>query len=305
MSSVTTTTQIDHSRLHSSKPSFFGELRGEMFKISRRWMTWILLVPLLGAITMLHLLRVTDAGLKDLINHEQLKFYYDLVTQSFSMLRAFGGIYLIILTAYVFGLEFQYGTIRVLLSRGVGRVQLLLAKLSSLILISVLVVVLGALYLGALTVILTLIATGSLNALNVLTPEFWQNIGIYVLTLLFNMVVTILMATAMCALTRSLAMGLTIALMWFPVDNIGSIFMQLGYKLTHNNFWLDATKYFLGPNLNVMASLILPAKLGIYALGAEPLSKVDGTHTLWVAGIYGAIFLVMALLLTWKRDVKE
>ncbi len=304
MSSITAT-QIDRTQLHSSKPSFFGMLRGELLKISRRWMTWILLVPLLGAITILHLLRVTDANIKELIAQGQLSFYYDLVTQSFSMLRAFGGIYLIILTAYVFGLEFQFGTIRVLLSRGVGRVQLLLAKLTSLFLIALLVVVVGVLYLGVLTVILTALGTGNLNALHVLTTDFWQNMGTYVLLLLFNMVVTILMATAMCAITRSLAMGLTLAIMWFPVDNIGSIFMQLGYKVTHNTFWLDITKYFLGPNLNVMAALILPAKVQAYALGAKPLQPVNGTHTLWAASIYGIIFLALALILTWKRDVKE
>jgi ABC-2 type transport system permease protein len=305
MSTITTATSIDHSRLHNAKPDFVGLLRGELFKISRRWMTWLLLVPLLGAITMLHLLRATNTDTKELIAQGQLGFYYDLITQSLSMLRAFGGIYLIILTAFVFGLEFQYGTIRILLSRGVGRVQLLLAKLVSLLLIALIVVIGGMLYLGALTIILTAIATGSLNALHVLTPDFWHNMGTYFLLLLLNMTVTILMVTALCTLTRSLAMGLAVALIWFPADNIGSIFMQLGYKVTHSTIWLGSTQYFLGPNLNVMVSLILPLKVRAYALGVPPLVKVDGSHTLWIASIYSLIFLAAALILTWKRDVKE
>jgi ABC-2 type transport system permease protein len=305
VSTITTNTGVDHTRLHNAKPSFIGQFRGEMLKISRRWLTWILLLFVIGPVTMLPLLRSTDSGLKELITQQKLGFYYAFATQSLAMLRAFGGIYLIILTAYVFGLEFQYGTIRVLLSRGVGRVQLLLAKLSALLFISIIVVVLGMLYIAALGLVLTLIGNGNLDPLHFLTNAFWQNMGVYLLLLLLNMLVTILMATTMCAITRSLAMGLTVALMWFPIDNIGAIFMQLGYKVTHNTFWLDATKYFLGPNINVMAALVLPKNIAAYALGAEPLRPVDGAHTLWVASIYGIIFLGMALVLTWKRDVKE
>ena len=221
MSTVTTNTQIDYKRLHNAKPSFLGQFRGELLKISRRWMTWILLLFVIGAVTMLPLFRASDSGLKDLITHNKQDFYYALATQSLAMLRAFGGIYLIILTAYVFGLEFHYGTIRVLLSRGVGRVQLLLAKLSTLFLISLILVVLGMLYIAVLGMILTLIGVGNLDPLHVLTPAFWQNMGTYLLLLLLNMLTTILMTTAICALTRSLAAGLTIAVMWFPVDNIG------------------------------------------------------------------------------------
>ena len=36
-----------------------------------------------------------------------------------------------------------------------------------------------------------------------------------------------------------------------------------------------------------------------------PLVPVDGPHTLWVALVYAVIFATVALVLTWKRDVKE
>jgi hypothetical protein len=33
--------------------------------------------------------------------------------------------------------------------------------------------------------------------------------------------------------------------------------------------------------------------------------QVDGTHTVVVALVYAAIFAITAIVLTWKRDVKE
>jgi ABC-2 type transport system permease protein len=46
---------------------------------------------------------------------------------------------------------------------------------------------------------------------------------VYVLTIATNMGVTILLAAAVSVLGRSLAFGLSAALVWFPVDNIGTV----------------------------------------------------------------------------------
>ncbi len=90
--------------------------------------------------------------------------------------------------------------------------------------------------------------------------------------------------------------------------------MQLAYRVTHNDFWLNATAYFLGPNLNFMPTALVDR---LTSIGASPLylvdpitnqahgTLVDGTHTLIIAGVYAAIFAVTAIWLTWKRDVKE
>jgi hypothetical protein len=79
--------------------------------------------------------------------------------------------------------------------------------------------------------------------------------------------------------------------------------MALGYRLTGNDFWKNITAYFLGPNLNQMPAAIVPAHFENE--GAAPFVTVDGTHTLLVALVYAAIFAVLAIVLTWKRDVKE
>ena len=126
----------------------------------------------------------------------------------------------------------------------------------------------------------------------------------YILTLLINMGVTILLATAVSIVGRSLAFGLSVAVGWFAADNLGVIIMVLGYRLTHNDFWLNITTYFLGPNLNVMASQVIsPKRIG--SIGIAPQASVNGTHTLLVALVYAIIFLAIAVVLLWRRDVKE
>jgi ABC-2 type transport system permease protein len=281
-------------------------LRGELFKISRQWMTWVMLVLLAGVIALPYIITLTVPDVKDAINHTPLLFLTNRMTQNLAVLRVFTGIFLIVITATAIGLEYQLGTIRVLLSRGVGRLQLLAAKLSAIVIVALAVFVTGLLYNVLLMSGLLLIMVGNVNAYNAITPAFWTEAQQYTLTVLISMGATILMATAAAVVGRSLTFGLSIALAWFPIDNIGTIFLVLANRLTHNDFWLNVSAYLFGPNLNIMpTALITSAKTEVFSIGAQPFVKVDGAHTLWVALVYSLIFAAVAIILTWRRDVKE
>jgi len=43
----------------------------------------------------------------------------------------------------------------------------------------------------------------------------------------------------------------------------------------------------------------------VLSVGITPLVDVDGNHTLLVALVYSLVFAVIAVVLTWRRDVKE
>jgi ABC-2 type transport system permease protein len=312
---VTTSAPAEHKmKLHSAKPSFFGTVRGEFFKIGRQWTTWIMLALLLGVIILPFIIESTAPNIKTNIQTNPLHFFYNVLSIGLSIVRVFTGIFLLILTARVVGLEYQLGTIRVLLARGVGRLQLLFAKLLAVVVIALILLVVGLLLNYLLTVILVAGITGNLNAFNALNATFWSDVRTYILTILINMGVTILLATAAAVVGRSLSFGLSAALVFFPIDNIGTIIMQLAYRVTHNDFWLSATAYFLGPNLNAMPVPLTSSR--VESIGLNPLYfvdqagqahgiQVDGTHTLVVALVYAVIFAVTAIVLTWKRDVKE
>ncbi len=305
MSTVITTAGIGSSRLRTATPSFLGIVRGELLKVSRQWLTWIMLALLAGGTIFAHLLTFSIPNAKTNMSQAPLHFLYNEMEVSFSILRIFGGIFIIILTAYLIGMEYQYGTVRILLARGVGRLQLLFAKLLALVIIA-LALVIGLLLLNSLMICLIIdLIGGNLQALNATSPAFWSNTALYLLTVLISMGVSILMATAMGAIGRSLSIGMSASLAWFPVDNLGMLFLLLAQRLTHNDFWPNITAYLLGPNLNVMPEVILPAQIKANSIGIPPLAQVDGPHTLWVALVYGIVFAAIAIVLTWKRDVKE
>jgi len=305
MSTVITTAHLDSNQLRTKGPSFPGLVRGELLKISRQWLTWIMLALLIAGTIFSHLLTFSISNTKANISQAPLHFLYNEMEVSLSILRIFGGIFIIIMTAYLIGIEYQYGTIRIVLARGVGRLQLLFAKLLTLVLI-MLALVGGLILLNALMICLVIsLISGNLQALNAITPAFWSNTGLYLLTVLISMGTSILMSAAMSAIGRSLSIGMSASLAWFPVDNMGMLFMLLAARLTHNDFWNQITTYFLGPNLNVMPIVLLPAQLKANSIGIPPLAPIDGLHTLWIALAYALVFAAIAIVLTWKRDVKE
>jgi ABC-2 type transport system permease protein len=294
--------------VQTARPSFVGIMRGELLKVGRQWTTWIMLVLLAGIMALPMLLDLARPRLADELASDPLTALYQTMGSDLLVFRVFAGAVLIVLTARLIGMEYSGGTIRILLSRGVGRLQLLSAKLLTLALIGLVLLVAGLLFDGLLAVIVLQLISGNLTALHALNAGFWQDTWLYIETVMLSMGDAILLATAVTVVTRSLAAGLSVALVWFPADNIGTIFFYLAYRLTNSTFWLLITGDLLGPNLNAMASLVLPERATQASFGrafATPLVPVTAGHTLLVAGVYAAIFLAVALILTARRDVTQ
>src|SRR5215469_14891248 len=293
---------------YGMRPSFIGIVGGELLKIRRQWSTWIMAVVVAGFLSLQYLIYLLLKNTQARFGTDPVRFLYRMIGVDSSILRVFGGALLIVVTARLIGMEYSGGTIRVLLSRGVGRLQLLSAKLLTLALIGLALLVAGMLFDALLAVIVLQLISGNLNALQALNAGFWQDTWLYIQTVMLSMGDAILLATAVTVLTRSLAAGLSVALVWFPADNIGTIFFYLAYRLTNSNFWLLITGDLLGPNLNAMAGLVLPARATQASFGrafATPLVPVSAGHTLLVAGVYAAVFLAVAVILTARRDVTQ
>jgi ABC-type transport system involved in multi-copper enzyme maturation permease subunit len=288
-------------------PSFRGMLGAELFKLARQRTNWVLLLLLTGPVSIYYVFVLGAPGIKEALQADQLGSMFALMSRELTLIRAFIGIFLLIVTSRMIGLEYHLGTIRVVLARGVGRVQLLGAKLLAMA-IAALVVFAGCLLLAtALTCAVLFLLTGSLSALGVLTAEFWRDTGLYIVTILISMADTILVATAITVTLRSLSVGLGLSLSYFAADNFLVPIMTLVYAITQNDFWLKITGYFLGPELNLMPQVVVPLYQGrpLTSIGVQPAVHYDGTHALMVALIYGVIFLGVSILLTWRRDVLE
>jgi hypothetical protein len=131
--------------------------------------------------------------------------------------------------------------------------------------------------------------------------------------------VSILLAAAITSVTRSLTVGLAGALGWLAADNICVLLMYLIARFTQNDFWVNATGYLLGPELNVMPAVVVPPltittvfqgqvvsqAMRPLTMGTPPLVSYDGTHALLLTLAYGVVFAAAAVLVMWRRDVLE
>lgn len=301
----------------AARPRFLGMVRGEVYKLARLRLNWVMLALLAALVAVPYLFLIATPGAQEALQSEPGTFFYEEMNAVLALLRVFSGIVLLIMTARAIGMEYQHGTIRVLLARGVGRLHLLTAKLVALGLVALAIVV-GAVALNAALLLLDVHALmGNLDALQTLPAIFWPDARTYLLTVLVSMGATILLAAAITVVGRSPAFGLALGLAWFPADNIGVGVMFLIHSFTNNDFWLKVTAYFLGPNLNQMpVALLTPAApadliaaggppMQPVSLGASPLVDVTGTHTLVVTLVYAAIFVAVAVVLVWRRDVTE
>lgn len=292
--------------VRAEQPSFWGLIRGEWLKLSRMWTFWIMVGLMFGGFTLFAIILGQSGGLADSINHNPLQGLYIASQAPLFLIRVFWGMMVIVLTARLIGMEYSNGTVRVILARGVGRLQLLSAQLS---LMSIVAVVGGVIYFayGALLELIVIRAVASnLNLFNAATATFWSDTRVYALSVLISLGVSILMAAAVTALTRSVAAGLTTSVLWFPVDNLSIIILVLGDRLTKWDFWSLVSGDFLGLNLNVMGQLIVSSpQVAVVQSFLIPLTPVTGAHTLLVTAIYAAAFIAVAFGVTLLKDVKE
>jgi ABC-2 type transport system permease protein len=302
------------------RPSFLGVLQGEIFKALRQRLTWIGAVLAFGPVMVYLLFLVATPSVKTNLIGPYAGYYLTTVIQrELILIRVFIGFFLIALAVSIIGIDYQQGTIRIILSRGVGRVELLLAKMTTILgigltaLVSYLVLAYILTY-GALSA-----AAGTSSVFSALPGYFWSDTWIYLGTILISVVATMLMATAATVIGRSVSFGMGVALLYFPADNIGTTFLALIAGFTHQQFWLDLSAYLLGPALNNLPAAVVPthtmtfqgekgvrtAQVMAETLGASPFVNYDATHYLILILLYCLAFAGLAIGLTWRRDVLE
>jgi ABC-2 type transport system permease protein len=301
------------------RPTFWGVFRGEFFKAVHQRLTWVGAVLAFCPIAFFFLLSSMAGHNNQLVAHPYHIMHQEIEAELI-MVRVFLGFLLMAVTVRIIGLDYQQGTIRIILARGVSRLELLAAKIMTVLGIAAIILAsyLLLLFLGNLIVFGYIV--GNTHVFSAFTSGFWYDIQLYFLTVLISVVASIMLAAAMTVIGRSVAFGMGVALMFFPADNIGSELLPVLSQATGNKFWANIADYLLGPNLNVMATYVVPhiprvvdAQNGppmvvsepALILGSTPFSSLDGTHTLMVALIYTLVFAAIAGYLTWRRDVQE
>jgi ABC-type transport system involved in multi-copper enzyme maturation permease subunit len=285
-------------------PSFVGSVRGEVLKLSRQRALWALLGAgtLLLIVTGLALLSTGDLQDRYKASHEAF------FTNTFSVLGGLfdtgSGIVLLISAARLFGMEYSGGTIRVLLARGLGRVQIYFAKLIALAVLGAVLFIGFAAIAGAMVAIAIQSWTGSIESLTALPAASAELLKVIVLVAWTSIGVTVLLGSTASIIGRSLSFGMAVAMGFFPADNFGTLILLILQRITHNDAIPKVSAYLLGPNLNTLVSVMEPA-LKLRPAFASPLVTVSAAHSWTVVAVYSALFLLASIALLLRRDVLE
>jgi ABC-type transport system involved in multi-copper enzyme maturation permease subunit len=287
------------------RPSFFGSVRGEALKVSRQLSFWLMLAGAFVLLAIITLAITSASNIQDQLKTNPTAFAYGARDIFGTVFQIGSGIFLLIVGSRLFAMEYSSGTIRIVYARGTGRLRFLLAKMVTLAIIGVVLLVGYMVLAGALLALLVNAWSGSLAPLQHLPNEFWADLQMWVLVQGMSMGIAILMAAAAAAIGRSLAFAMAASLAFFPVDNFTVILEALGARITKQDHpWLNISQYQLGPNLNNVLTLIEPGHHARPAF-ATPLIPVDGTHALVVIGVFAAAFAAIALYRTVRPDVLE
>lgn len=287
-----------------SGPSFYGAVRGEAIKVSRQLSLWLMLA---GGFVLLGISLVaftTIGSLPSTARTDPNTFLRQMFDVYGTIFQIGSGIVVLIVGSRLIAMEYSSGTIRIAYARGVGRLQLLLAKAVLLAIIGIGLLVGYLLVVGAIVAALYATWTGGLGGLN---PDaaLRQDFGYWLLVQGMSIGAVIMLTAAAAGLGRSLAFAMAASLAFFPVDNFLVGIMALTARATgHNSPWRNITEYLLGPNLNVVLNAVEPDHLGRPAF-APPLNPVDGQHALFVIGAWALVFAVVAVGRAVRPDVLE
>ena len=261
-------------------------IRWEWFKLSRRWLPWVML-----GLTVVITQALFWAGVffDDELSHRTLR-------ENVANGLASGGSFAFMamfLTIAVTGSEYGWGTMRPVLSRGVGRGQFLIAKLTMMMLATA----------AGLIIVAAAISVSSFFAGAVTTPEPLPGHGspswLDLLMLYGRVVYSFLpyIALGLFAVTlvpsEGPATGLTLG--YYLVEQV--IVLPL---LVANISWADwLFAFLLGPIINAWQSLPSGLELDIATIGGMP----EMAHGFIFVTLYTAALAAAAIALFMRRDI--
>ncbi len=282
------------------RPSFGGALLGELLKVRRQRSTLVALAIATVLFVVMMAAVAATPGEAQSLEANPIKFWRQTLDIFQFLFDTGAGILILLLGARLVAMEYDSGTIHVLLGRGAGRLRLLFAQMAALALVATILLV-GYLVLATASMALLINSFGDLRLVRDLPGTAWTELAVTVLAMVVSMLICILLGVSAAVIGRSMAFGIGAAMAVFPADNFGTIILGLISRATHQQWIGEVTGYLLGPNLNVFAGTLEHRKTN--APFASPLVTVSAEHVIAVVAVYGVLLLAASIWLTWRRDV--
>ncbi len=285
-------------------------LRSELFRLSRRWMPWILLLTIVLAPFLFYALIYVSVnaqleairagtipaqqggaeGLAEALNSLRP---VEVPNFGLGVVVGLGSVMLIVLAASHVGAEYGWGTLRTLLAHGAGRGTFLAAKLVSLVIFATVFVFFGT--IGAIAASYVISAVGGLAT----TP----GLDLAVVTAraargLYTILPYMALASLIALWARSGGAGIAAGLVIFFAEGLVS-----GIIAAVNRDLAKVVDYGLSRNVEAVqrAGVALEGRGGAAAAAAAPLP--DPGQGALVLGVYTLLFIALAYWRLRSRDV--
>jgi ABC-type transport system involved in multi-copper enzyme maturation permease subunit len=219
------------------------------------------------------------------------------------LLQTLGLVLIVILVSTIAGGEYSDKTVRLMLTRGPTRTQLLLSKIGAA-LVCIFLGVVGITLLGILTGLLLNFTTG-------ISPDFAFFSAAWLIHALLMLLVTMLglfvyamMALFLSTMGRTTAAGIAGVLTWsFLIEPVINVIGVFGRNIggPPGSFFQALPDYLIGQNISVLIqdqSQYLSASLA----GSQILPQSD-IHALLVLAAYLVVFMGLSWWVNLRRDV--
>ena len=211
---------------------------------------------------------------------------------------------IIILVSTIVGGEYTDKTVRLMLTRGPTRTQLLLSKIGAAADAVVLCVV-GITLLGILTGFMLNFITGITPTFDFFSMSWLGHALLYMLITMLGLFTYAMMALFLSTLGRATAAGMAGVLTWsFLIEPAISIIGLFGRTISGplGSFFQALPAYLIGPNISVLLQNDSPY-IFPQSPGAQVPQAATDIHALLVLAVYLVVFIGIALWVNRRRDV--
>jgi ABC-2 type transport system permease protein len=282
-------------------------IRAEWLKLSRRPLSWILLIlflVLLVAQILTQFALTLGMPVRSGIVSAQFEewrrgvLFPGIFATALSHVNGLGGIFAVIFAAGAIGSEYSWGTLRTQLARDPARDRYLLAKLTTIMLMLATATLLATLLAALLSAVLSPILGSAIR----ITPDDLMNLIVATLRALYVLLPYVLLTAYATLLTRSVLGGVAIGLSYIIVE---TGFGALALLRVLGGVWALVYNLTIGQNINTL-TLMNRHAFGLRPETTAPLDLSQLPSPLQatiVVAVYSALFLAFALILFRRRDI--
>jgi ABC-type transport system involved in multi-copper enzyme maturation permease subunit len=277
----------------------------ELAKLRRQRPTWILAGAVYLLLGLVLFALTQDPLVASTIGQRPLTALEQMLPSVQFVFSAGVGLIMLTTGSRLVGIEYSLGTIRIIVGRGTGRAQLVLAKLLATLLTGA-GLLLGYCLLASLG--LSLIAlhfTGSLAPMGRLPMVGWRDLVLAVASCAISATACAAVGVGLAAATRSLTAGIVLSILFFPLDNALALAFRGLFQLNHLHLWQALSAALLGPTLNRLPEVLAGQGAAVSQALPQPLLQLPQLAALGVVAAWTVGLLALALLTSVRGDILD